>query len=118
MPKSTAQDSFAGSNNRSQTEIAEIKQHKELASQIFERNRNAKPHFTMGSHKLNYVSENKESMCEPGQVTVDRKSMELHKANQRMHNFKMSFEQGNQFQTDKGTSKPFHLSVAEVKQAN
>jgi len=28
----------------------------------------------------------------------------------------MSFEQGNQFETDKGTSKPFRLSVANAQE--
>jgi len=30
-------------------------------------------------------------------------------ATQRQHNFKMSFEQGNQFETDKGTNQPYKL---------
>ena len=69
-----------------------MKQHKELAGQIFERNRNTKPHFSMGTAKLDYMSENKTRMGEPGRAVIDKEGIEQHKANQRAHNFKMSFE--------------------------
>ena len=75
--------------------MAAMKLRKEEANKIFERNRNTKPNFHMGSHKLDYMSENKGSMREPGQAIIDKEGIEQHKANQRMHNFKMSFEQGN-----------------------
>lgn len=35
--------------------------------------------------------------------------MDLQVAIQRKHNFKMSFEQGNQFETAKGTNSPYKL---------
>ena len=70
----------------------------------------------MGSAKLDYMSENKGRLGEPGRAVIDREKIEQHKANQRAHNFKMSFEQGNQFETDKGTAKPFRLSQASAQQ--
>ena len=91
-----------------------MKQRREEAGKIFERNRNTKPNFTMGSHKLDYMSENKGSMCQPGRPADDKVFIEQHRAQQRMHNFKMSFEQGNQFETDKGTNKPYRLPVASA----
>ena len=46
----------------------------------------------MGSYKLDYMSENKGSMVDNGRSPIDKQGIEQHKANQRMHNFKMSFE--------------------------
>jgi len=57
-----------------------MKQRKEEAGKIFARNRNTKPNFTMGSHKLDYMSENKGSMRQPGHSSVDKHSIEQHKA--------------------------------------
>ena len=65
MPKSTAQESFIDANANAK-EMAAMKARKQEANKIFERNRNTKPNFTMGSHKLDYMSENKGSMVKPG----------------------------------------------------
>ena len=70
----------------------------------------------MGSHKLDYTSENKGSLCEPGTVKIDKESINQHKAQQRRHNFNLSFELGSQFETDKGRNKPFRISVASAQQ--
>ena len=62
---------------------------------IFARVRPNKPNFSLGSHKMDYMSENKGSMTQPGASTIDKVVIEQHKAAQRKHNFQMSFEQGN-----------------------
>ena len=49
----------------------------------------------MGSHKLDYMSENKGSLGERGRANIDKEAIEKHKASQRTCNFRMSFEQGN-----------------------
>ena len=58
FPKSTAQESFAQSSDR-QKDLDAIKQRKSEADEIFARVRGAKPNFSMGRDKLDYVSENK-----------------------------------------------------------
>ena len=62
MPKSTAQECFGSQSKNKEEDIQAIKQRKEDANKIFERNRGAKPNFTLGAHKLDYLSENKGSM--------------------------------------------------------
>lgn len=61
MPKTTAQESWLNANDND-LEMAAIKLRKAENGRIFERGRNTKPHFSMGSHKLDYMSENKGSL--------------------------------------------------------
>lgn len=78
--------------------------------------RGAKPNFTMGSHKLDYMSENKGRLASPGVMTVNKEDIEHHKAQQRKHNFKMSFEQGSQFETDRNKDRPYRLPASGSNQ--
>jgi len=73
MPKSTAQESFGAAKAASKDAM---KQRKEEADKIFERVRGAKPNFTMGSHKLDYMSENKGSLRQPGLNSIDKEGIE------------------------------------------
>ena len=53
-----------------------IKQRKEDANKIFNRNRGAKPNFTLGAHKNDYISQNKGSMTQPTQYVYDKCTMD------------------------------------------
>ena len=58
FPKTTAQDSYA-QNSSNKDEVEAIKQRKEDAERVFARVRGVKPNFSLGNHKLDYLSENK-----------------------------------------------------------
>ena len=47
-----------------------IKQRKEEADKVFARVRGVKPNFSLGSHKLDYLSENKGSLKQHTDVSV------------------------------------------------
>ena len=70
----------------------------------------------MGRAQLDYTSENKGSLREPGAPTYDKSTLDQQVATQRKHNFQMSFEQGNQFDNNKGTSSPYKLPASSAKQ--
>ena len=53
-----------------------IKQRKEDANKIFNRNRGAKPNFTLGAHKLDYMSQNKGVMTQPKEYVYDKSTMD------------------------------------------
>ena len=108
FPKSTAQESFAQSKSK-EDDTQAMKQRKEYSDKIVARQRPAKPNFTLGTHKLDYLSENKGSLKQPTEYVFNKETRDLQVATQRQHNFKMSFEQGNQFETDKGTNQPYKL---------
>ena len=62
---------------------------------IVQRVRPVKPNFSMGRAELDYTSENKGRLQEPGAPTYDKSTLDKLVATQRKHNFKMSFEQGS-----------------------
>ena len=93
-----------------------IIQRKKDANKIFNRNRGAKPNFSLGDHKNDYISQHKGSMTQPTEYVYDKSTMDLQVATQRKHNFKMSFEQGNQFETAKGSNSPYKLPGSKAMQ--
>lgn len=72
IPKSTAQDSYAQGASK-EDEAQAIKQRKEEAEKVFARVRGVKPNFSLGNHKLDYLSENKDSM-QPKEFVASSKS--------------------------------------------
>ena len=106
MPKSTQQDCFVSGKTKEEDAQA-ARERKQDAAAIFARVRGVKPNFSLGEHKLDYTSENKGRIQQPTAYVFDSKVLAEQASTQRKHNFKMSFEQGSQFETDKGTKAPF-----------
>ena len=50
------------------------------ADKIVARVRPTKPNFSLGSHKMDYLSENKGSMKQPGVAVIDKAGIDAHKA--------------------------------------
>ena len=55
----------------------------------------------MGNHKLDYMSTNLGTHKQQVVATFDKESLKDKVATQRKHNYKMSYEEGNQFETAK-----------------
>ena len=71
MPKSTAQESYVHTNTKEE-EILAVQQRKADADKVFARVRGVKPNFSLGGHKLDYLSENKGSLTKPTNLTYDK----------------------------------------------
>ena len=113
IPKSTAQDSY-NLKGKNDEDALSVKQRKEDADKIVARVRGVKPNFTMGNHKLDYMSTNQGALKQPVVATFDKESLKNQVATQRQHNYKMSYEGGNQFDNAKSSSSPYKLQSKDI----
>lgn len=107
FPISTAKESFADSNSKADA----LKERRKVAEEVYTRTRGAKPNITFGGDKLDYLSENKGSLKQPQVYVYDKNAVNEQAVRQRKHNFKMSYEQGSQFETDRNAKNPLTIQA-------
>ena len=79
-----------------------MRERRQDVDKIFARVRGAKPNFSLGAHKQDYMTVNSGQLKQPKVYSYNSDAIKDSVASQRRSNFHMSFEQGSQFETAKG----------------
>lgn len=93
-----------------------MRKRRQDADEIVARVRPVKPNFSLGGHKLDYNTENKGSLKQPARQTFDKSTLDQQVITQRKHNYQMSYEKGNQFETEK--TAPYKIAQSDLVQKN